>query len=66
VIGRTKTFTYVGLVAVFSVLAGLIYGAWVDGVNPVWLAVGLAAFVGTLAAVLSWMLGRRAAAAAHA
>ncbi|MBM3285900.1 MAG: permease [Candidatus Eisenbacteria bacterium] len=30
IIGRTKTWTYVGLVAVFSALAGLIYGAWVD------------------------------------
>jgi len=31
IIGRIKTWTYVGWVAVFSTLAGLIYGAWVDG-----------------------------------
>ena len=62
VIGRPKTFTYVGLVAVFSVVAGLLYGAWVDGVNPAWIVGGLAAFVGALAALLTWMLGRRAAA----
>jgi uncharacterized membrane protein YraQ (UPF0718 family) len=60
VIGRTKTFAYVGLVAVFSIMAGLLYGAWVDGVNPAWIAVGLAAFLGTLAALLAWLLARRA------
>ncbi len=60
VIGRPKTFTYVGLVAVFSIVAGLVYGAWVDGVNPAWIAIGLAAFVGLLVALTSWLLGRRA------
>jgi uncharacterized membrane protein YraQ (UPF0718 family) len=30
VIGRRKTAAYVGLVAVFSVCAGLLYGAWID------------------------------------
>jgi len=30
VIGRTKTFTYVGWVAVFSVIAGLLFGSWID------------------------------------
>lgn len=33
VIGRPKTFTYVGLVAVFSIAAGLLYGTWVDVVQ---------------------------------
>lgn len=63
VIGRPKTFTYVGLVAVFSVVAGLTYGAWVDGVNPVWIGAGLATFVGSLLVLLSWMLRRRMASA---
>jgi uncharacterized membrane protein YraQ (UPF0718 family) len=63
VIGRRKAFTYVGLVAVFSIAAGLVYGAWVDGVNPAWIAIGLAAFVGSLVALLGWLLGRRQAAA---
>jgi uncharacterized membrane protein YraQ (UPF0718 family) len=31
VIGRTKTAAYVGLVALFSICAGLLYGAWIDG-----------------------------------
>ena len=61
IIGRPKTFAYVALVAVFSVVAGLLYGAWVDGVNPAWIAIGLTAFVSTLAALLTWMLGRRTA-----
>jgi uncharacterized membrane protein YraQ (UPF0718 family) len=33
VIGRTQTWIYVGWVTVFSTLAGLIYGAWIDGVS---------------------------------
>ncbi len=33
VIGRRKTLTYVGWVAVFSIIAGLLYGTWVDA-NP--------------------------------
>jgi hypothetical protein len=31
VIGRPKTAAYVGWVALFSIAAGLIYGAWMDG-----------------------------------
>ena len=59
VIGRRKTAAYVSLVAVFSVTAGLLYGAWVDGVNPVWIAAGLLAFLGVLAALLAVLLRRR-------
>jgi len=32
VIGKKKTFTYVGLVALFSTLAGLIFGFFVDSI----------------------------------
>jgi uncharacterized membrane protein YraQ (UPF0718 family) len=32
VIGRKKTAAYVGLVAVFSICAGLLYGTWVDAI----------------------------------
>ena len=35
VIGRKKTFTYVGWVAIFSVIAGLLFGSWVDIYNIV-------------------------------
>ncbi len=38
IIGKRKAWTYVGLVTVFSTLAGLAYGAWVDGMSAVPLA----------------------------
>jgi hypothetical protein len=62
IIGRPKTFTYVGLVAVFSIVAGLLYGAWTDGVNPAWIAAALLAFLGALAGLLAYLSGHRAAA----
>ena len=58
IIGKRKAWTYVGWVALFSTLSGLIYGAWVDGTS-VWLLGGyLAAFVLLLAFVL-YLLSRR-------
>jgi len=58
IIGKRKTWTYVGLVALFSTLSGLLYGAWVDGVSA-WLLLGyLAAFLALLAGAL-YMIGRR-------
>jgi uncharacterized protein len=59
VIGRTKTFAYVALVAVFSVAAGLLYGAWVDGMHLGLIALGLVAFAGAVAGVLAMLNGRR-------
>lgn len=59
VIGRTKTFTYVGLVALFSICAGLIYGAWVDGLHWDRLAFGMAGLLAALAAALSWLRRRQ-------
>ncbi|WP_341649191.1 permease [Thauera humireducens] len=53
IIGRRKTFTYVGLVALFSAAAGLIYGAWIDGVSLLMLALYLAGFIALLAVLLS-------------
>ncbi len=55
VIGRKKTATYVGLVALFSAAAGLTYGAWVDGTSLVLLALWLAGFIAVLAALLSFV-----------
>lgn len=40
VIGKAKTWVYVAWVTLFSTLAGLIYGAWVDGAS-LWLLGGL-------------------------
>jgi uncharacterized membrane protein YraQ (UPF0718 family) len=58
IIGNKKTWVYVGLVTVFSTLAGLLYGAWVDGTS-IWLIVTyLLGIIAVLAAGL-WLLGRR-------
>jgi len=60
IIGNKKTWVYVGWVALFSTLAGLIYGAWVDGTSA-WLIGGyLVGFLALLAGAL-WLGGRRAA-----
>jgi uncharacterized membrane protein YraQ (UPF0718 family) len=59
VIGRPKTFAYVGLVAVFSIIAGMLYGTWVDGVGLGWLALGMAAFIAVLAGALAWLHHRQ-------
>lgn len=52
IIGRRKTATYVALVALFSTIAGLTYGAWVDGSSLLVLALWLAGFIAVLAALL--------------
>lgn len=54
IIGRFKAWTYVGWVAVFSVMAGLLYGWWVDGLALGWLLLILAIFVVSLAVGL-WL-----------
>ena len=58
VIAWTKTLAYVGWVAVFSVCAGLLYGAWVDGLGWLPLLMALGGFLAVLAATMVW-LGRR-------
>jgi len=53
IIGRLKAWTYVGWVALFSALAGWLYGRWVDGASA-WLVAGyLAVFLGLLAGGLA-------------
>ena len=59
VIGRTKTASYVGLVALFSIIAGLLYGAWSDGVAPIGLALALATFATVLALAMVWLHHRQ-------
>jgi uncharacterized membrane protein YraQ (UPF0718 family) len=58
IIGRLKTWVYVGWVALFSTLAGLIYGAWVDGTSIGLLVLYLSTFLLLLALVL-WAVNRR-------
>ena len=58
VIGSAKTWVYVGLVILFATMAGLFYGAWVDGASPWLIFAGLAVFLGLLVLGL-WLVGRR-------
>ncbi len=53
IIGRRMTFAYVGLVALFSAVAGLAYGAWIDGASPLGIALAVAAFVALLALLVT-------------
>jgi uncharacterized membrane protein YraQ (UPF0718 family) len=57
VIGRTKAWTYVAWVALFSLASGLGYGAWVDGAGLWRLGAALGLFVAALAAAL-WLIDR--------
>ena len=57
IIGRLKSWTYVGWVALFSTLAGLIYGVWVDGSSVALVAFYLIAFLASLSALL-WLVNR--------
>ena len=60
IIGRLKAWTYVGWVALFSLLSGLLYGAWVDGTSLWIIAAYLAGLLAALAVALTWAgrLGR--------
>ncbi|MFZ5912362.1 MAG: permease [Chloroflexota bacterium] len=58
IIGRFKAWVYVGWVALFSTLAGLIYGAWVDGAGIGLAALYLAIFLALLSGLL-WFANRR-------
>jgi hypothetical protein len=55
IIGRLKAWTYVGWVALFSVFAGLIYGAWVDGASIGLAILYLLAFLVVLGGMLGWL-----------
>jgi uncharacterized protein len=58
IIGRLRAWTYVGWVALFSAIAGLAYGAWVDGLN-VWLLAGYIAMLLTALAAGLYLISRR-------
>ena len=57
IIGKKKAWVYVAWVTLFSTLAGLIYGAWVDGTALWRVVLYLAAVTGVLALGL-WGVGR--------
>jgi hypothetical protein len=58
IIGRLKTWVYVFWVALFSTLAGLIYGSWVDGASIGMVVLYLAGFLAILAGALWWVSRR--------
>jgi hypothetical protein len=58
IIGRFKAWVYVAWVSLFSTLAGLLYGAWVDGSSVGLVSLYLALFLGMLA-VIFWLVERR-------
>lgn len=58
IIGRLRACTYVAWVALFSTLAGLLYGAWVDGTGVGWLGLYLAALLAVLGLAL-WYMDQR-------
>lgn len=57
IIGRLKSWTYVAWVALFSTLAGLIYGTWVDGASVGVVGMYLVLFIAILAGAL-WLVNR--------
>jgi len=65
IIGRIKAWTYVGWVALFSMISGLLYGQWVDGASPVILTTYLVGFLIVLTGSL-YAIGRRQAAVVRA
>jgi len=58
IIGRKKAWVYVGWVALFSTVAGLLYGAWVNGMGLGLVALLLLLFMAALAA-LFWLIDRQ-------
>jgi len=63
IIGRAKSWMYVAWVALFSTLAGLIYGAWVDGASVGLVTLYLLVFLAILAGMLWWVNRRNTMAA---
>jgi uncharacterized membrane protein YraQ (UPF0718 family) len=58
IIGRVKAWVYVFWVALFSTLAGLIYGSWVDGAGVARMALYVGLFLTSLAAGMWWVSRR--------
>lgn len=61
IIGKLRAWAYVGLVALFSTLAGLTYGAWVDGSSLILLAAGIVGFISLIVGSLHLLELRRQA-----
>jgi len=59
IIGKLKTWTYVGLVALFSTASGLTYGAWVDGTPIAVIALLIIGFIGLVVATFYFVEKRQ-------
>jgi len=57
IIGKRRAFTYVGIVAVFSTISGLIYGMWIDGTGMTILILCIAASIALLSSAV-WISSR--------
>jgi hypothetical protein len=58
IIGRVKAWVYVCWVAVFSTLAGLIYGSWVNG-TALGVIAGYLALIMVILGITLWMVTRK-------
>jgi uncharacterized membrane protein YraQ (UPF0718 family) len=58
IIGRTKAWVYVAWVSLFSTVAGLLYGAWVNGTSIGLVSTYLLLFLGLIAG-LFWIIEKR-------
>lgn len=58
IIGRFKAWVYVAWVSLFSTVAGLLYGAWVNGASIGLVSLYLVLFLGLLAG-LFWLIARQ-------
>lgn len=58
IIGRIKAWVYVGWVSLFSTVAGLLYGAWVNGTSVGLVSLYLILFLGLLAGIF-WIIEHR-------
>jgi hypothetical protein len=63
IIGRKKAWVYVGWVALFSTLAGLLYGGWVNGTSLGIVGLYLFALLALLSVSLRWFNQRNRTAA---
>lgn len=61
IIGKLRAWTYVGLVALFSTVSGLTYGAWVNGMSLSMLAAAVVGFIVLVVASLQLIETRRKA-----
>jgi len=58
IIGRTKAWVYVAWVSLFSTVAGLLYGAWVNGTSIGLVSIYLLLFLGLIAGFF-WIIEQR-------